>query len=414
MDEQAQKTLRMLALLHLAAYLPCDYTYPKPTGAIGGDRFRRITNDVWVWPGTKAGTTTSSWQPGTTCGFLTHWLLWALGCRDGKTINRTDSGWNDAKGAGVSATGGALRYLNTLNLTRTRKDISAVKNAKGSWEASPTTEKAPKKGAFLDWVSDKGWALGRPSMGDIVFISTSAGQREHVFVFLQEIVENGKTYWLTADGGQASVAGAPYLVTCAAANMKDKPPSSFMCFNKRRVTFSTSQGVQRAWIGSRKVDGWIDLSQLPANAWTWDTTSAAGPVLDPAVIDVLPRAWSYAGTTDGQQQQAAWQLAAALAVQTFWDWYCENWASSYTFSEWAGSVVYALGNALNGTTSVGVSLPTGGPEIEAQRELAQALARGILESQRAASTLELENDDAELAISETLADTISLHLGVGR
>lgn len=418
MNDDAERSLRMLALLHLMAYLPCDYTYPKPTGAIGSDRFRRVTNDAWVWPGTKVGTTSiEKGYPGTTCGYVCHWLLWALGCRDGKTINRTDSAWNAAQGSSVAATGGPLIYLNSGNMARVKSDITAKKAGSGGYSPSPafaSVKASDKKAAFIDWVTDKGWTLGRPQMGDVVFISTSSNAKEHVFVFLQEIQEDGKTWWLTADGGQPSVAGVSYKLTCASPELTNNSPSSFMCFNKRRVTFSKSQGVTRAWIGSRKVDGWIDLSRMPVGAWTWDTKSSSGPALDPAVIDVLPQAWSYPSGSDGQQQQAAWQLAAALAVQTFWDWYYVNWANDATFTGWAWAVASALSGAVGaGSEGVGATLPSSSGEIEARQALAKTLLEKLIAEQRTTGTLTLAVDDEDLAISEALADTIDLRLRGG-
>lgn len=414
MPYESAQALRMLALMHLLVYLPCDYPYPKPKGSIGKDRFRRVTNDVWTWPATTQGVTVSTWAPGTTCGFLTNWLAWALGSRDGKTINRTDTAWNNAKGSQVSSTGGPIIYLQKQNIARTVFDMAAVPQAKGGYVPSGTSAKYAYRSWFTNnnTASDDNWGLARPRLGDLVYIRRPSGDpKEHVFVFLEEIVEGGVTYWLTADGGQLSVAGTPYKLTCASAGLLKAPPYSFLCFNKRKVTWKplTGETIPRPWIdGTRYVDGWLDLERLPLGAWTWDAAGGALPALDPAVVDLLPQAWTFPDSTSGKQQRAAWELAAALAVQTFWDWYYENWQNNAQCASWAFQVVSALSGSLGqgpaSSPTVGDAAPPDLASLEAARAVARALKAKLVEEQRADGTLTLalEGSDEESPGEEVL------------
>ncbi len=121
---------------------------------------------------------------GTTCGFLPHWLLWRLGCRDDTLVNRScpDEGL-------TFRTGQNLSIFLPLN-----------KRARPAWLA---LDSEPKTG---DVANGKG-----PQRGDFVIIrgglwKDSSGNRTrdsaHIFVLLDVIRADGKTVvWRVAQTG---------------------------------------------------------------------------------------------------------------------------------------------------------------------------------------------------------------------
>lgn len=137
---------------------------------------------------------------GTTCGFLPHALMYVLGCRDPKQVNRTEPG---------------LKYIPGWNLRQI-------------WNAG----RAPFKRFSLG---------SKPEPGDIVYVSNGPPNTEHVFVFLGAVIENGVTYWLSADGGQR--------------NTKNQ---ECMRLAKRKQSGRL--------IGSRAIMGWLPLKSLKLTA----------------------------------------------------------------------------------------------------------------------------------------------------
>lgn len=141
---------------------------------------------------------------GTTCGFLCHWLMWRIGCRDPKVVNR-----NEPKDG--------LRYAVGQN-------ISKIYSGGYFERFKPGTE---------------------PKYGDIVFTSNGPPLTEHVFVFLSSEVRDGKKVWHSADAGQRNDAGR-------------------QCARFRKRTLTGRELVTSA--GLRKIQGWIPIDSLPLTA----------------------------------------------------------------------------------------------------------------------------------------------------
>jgi Putative peptidoglycan binding domain/OmpA family len=153
---------------------------------------------------------------GTTCGFLCHWLLWRLGCTNREIVNR-----NEPDGGYV--------YRIAQNISRL-------------WNLGRTP--------FLSTYNNSRLPDGnRPQAGDLVFIKTNpadtTGAGEHVFVFLQEINENGIIFWESADAGQRNSANQE----CAR-------------IVKRRFDLGSRGGTLSNQFGTRHVMGWLPLDNL--------------------------------------------------------------------------------------------------------------------------------------------------------
>jgi outer membrane protein OmpA-like peptidoglycan-associated protein len=177
---------------------------------------------------------------GTTCGFLVHAALWVAGCTNKEIVNR-----NVPK----KVRPGEKReftYINGANISRIYRG---------------------GKFPFKDTYHTGFPRSERPNPGDIVFISNGAQisktgkttySSEHVFIFLREFTENGKTYWESADAGQK-------------------------CEGRECAKFITREfriNGSRATLGSspRFIYGWLPLEKLefgPARAFPAMTVSAA-------------------------------------------------------------------------------------------------------------------------------------------
>ncbi|KYC37289.1 hypothetical protein WA1_47605 [Scytonema hofmannii PCC 7110] len=259
MAYSTEDVLRRLALFLLICHLPCDYPYKSTEDAdypqsCGKEKFQQMTNNVWM-P-----------SDGSTCEFTASWLLWSLGYRDGCTFNHTDTARN--------------------NKHAQEKDMHIV--------CSITNNIAN----LIGWNSAQLNAC--PKMGDIVWITQDNEAPEndlsHVFIFLSQFQENGKTYWLTAEGGQ------PNPVSTTDFSQEN----SFMCFNRRLVTVEERKlKFQDCW-----VHGWIDLMHLPFANWTW---TGGLPMIDPHFLAVLPEFWSEKRL--GCDRYLAQQMAIELAIQ---------------------------------------------------------------------------------------------------
>jgi hypothetical protein len=134
------ESVRARAVKLLTSYIPCG-----PDDA----RFNEITKDY----GGK----------GTTCGYVTPWLLWRLGSRSDRLINRSEP----AEG---------LTYRPGMNISDIR------------WQP--------------EFCLYDGKALPRP--GDTFFVSDGPSDTEHVGLLL-EIKSDGA--WVCAEAGQRDDAG---------------------------------------------------------------------------------------------------------------------------------------------------------------------------------------------------------------
>lgn len=142
---------------------------------------------------------------GTTCGFLCHWLMFRLGCRDKSLVNRTE---HDE----------GLRYVPGANISKIRNNP-------------------------YFHVYDPSDIYDTPALGDVVFISNGAPATEHVFIFLEETnAESDEILWTSADAGQTNSSGKQ----CA------------------RVVRRTWKSGQLTGVSStRKVQGWIPITSIP-------------------------------------------------------------------------------------------------------------------------------------------------------
>lgn len=141
---------RSAALALIAQYVPSDYGDPK---------FAEIINGSWA-PGY-----------GTTCGYLTSWLLWRLGCADAQIVNRNEP----AQG---------LAYHTAQNISR----LVAGAKALGAYRTSGTPRPGDLYFVYVD--------------PPVVTASGAKDWRNHVGVVLR-VSDDGAT-WHTADAGQGS------------------------------------------------------------------------------------------------------------------------------------------------------------------------------------------------------------------
>ena len=181
--------IRQAALRLIKAFVPCD---------TGDQKFLEVAKDF------QGG--------GTTCGFLCHWLMWRLGCRDPKVVNR--------------AAPPELRYVPGKNISRIFSG-----------------------GAFTRW--KKGL---EPKPGDIIFISNGPPLTEHVFVLVERAPQEPsptsvrREVWRSADGGQK--------------NDRNKECMRF----KNRVYYPDSGKLETSPGYTKQVHGWIDIDKLVKTA----------------------------------------------------------------------------------------------------------------------------------------------------
>jgi hypothetical protein len=174
--------LRASVLPILRGVVPSDY---------GDARFERLTG----------GDYTQGY--GTTCGYLTSYLLWALGCRAPEIVNRTDPKWG-------------LRYEAGANISRLVGGAKAL----GAWHDGPAGIR----------------------MGDCYFLSNEVGDpsSEHVGVFLYA----SGIHWYTVDAGQRNEAG------------NQAARFSTRTFDGRHLSGPGGGGA-------RLVRGYVDIDALP-------------------------------------------------------------------------------------------------------------------------------------------------------
>lgn len=287
MNEQAELALRTLALNYLLGYVPCDYGTPQWTQVIGriyasdSARQSRQSQDGW-----KCGTS------GTTCGYLAAWLLWAMGCRDSKTVNREDDEWNSKHPESRPLQKGAPTSEIWFEVGKGMAKITSSKNASGAW--------VDKTGAYTKW-SKRGDTY--PKRGDIVHVSDPAiNGSDHVLIFLGEYYDDqANLIWLSADGGQASLSKR-----CKDSKGKETViPYITQKFNAR-VMYEKSGKLyfpSLSAAGTKKtlyVNGWLSLARLPV--WTWAgapkistevKNGVAVPTLPPTSKYWDPKVWPY-------------------------------------------------------------------------------------------------------------------------
>ncbi|MES2823450.1 MAG: hypothetical protein V4732_07605 [Pseudomonadota bacterium] len=173
---------------------------------------------------------------GTTCGFLPHWLLWRLGCKDKVVINRYEPDtvfeYKDQVNLG--------RFLSHKQFTRVAfPDTGYGANAKG-----PNDEK------LLNLQIS-------PKAGDAVIIqgnkSPKGNDTSHIFVVLDDGIWDstvkGKGTWRVAETGQGIGGGSGHIA-------------------KRGIEFKGG----RWWVNAegkaadRWMVGWFDISNLEFGA----------------------------------------------------------------------------------------------------------------------------------------------------
>lgn len=142
----AGMSIRSNAIAIVGSVVPSDY---------GDAKFSALIGDMYT-EGPRAGST---------CGFLTSYLLFQLGCRSPLIVNRNDPG-------------SGLVYKIGANVSRLVGGAKAL----GAWRTGPSGI--------------------RP--GDIYFISNGPSETEHVGVYLA--APDG-SYWDTADAGQTNSGG---------------------------------------------------------------------------------------------------------------------------------------------------------------------------------------------------------------
>jgi hypothetical protein len=191
-DHLTGQPLRDAALRLLSDYLPCSTT------GEGAARFHEIAKDYG--------------GIGTTCGYLTGWLLWRLGCRDPQIVNR------DEPSEG-------LHYKVGMNIA----DLVSGGKALGAWR------------------TQEGGA--RPSPGDLCYYATDppTGDPPNYHEHVNVAVDCSGDEWKTADAGRTD-------------------PKT----GKQMAEFVTRKRFANGTIdylgGARKLIGWVDLTAVPLTA----------------------------------------------------------------------------------------------------------------------------------------------------
>lgn len=167
-----------------------------------------------------------------TCGFLPHWLLHRLGCRQKEIINRDD------ESAG-------LKYEDGKNLSKLKYGAQKL----GAW-IPYNPSKTPKKGDIVliqidALVNGTDPTLKQGSDGTNVGETPKDYTSQHVFVFLEETDTSTstekKSIWRSADAGQGGVGT-----------------------QSARIVFREKKGRKLKADGglSRDIVGWVDISKL--------------------------------------------------------------------------------------------------------------------------------------------------------
>lgn len=247
---------RAFGSILLASYLPCAYRTdpekrrtPSAEEAVSWESFEEITNGVW-----RPAPYVDERRPGsgTTCGFLTGWFLWRIGCKDRNVVNRTCAA---ADGSPIG------RYSAGHN-------ICAVRGACGGNGDADKRRHAHYVRVHGDPANTAAFASGalRPKLGDVVHVNTKPGtNKDHVLIFLNAFQDaDGTERWQTAE------AGGP---TPEYAGQQMKAPfwREQAVFSSRRTVapgpgairlLSREPGRSSPVTDTRSLMGWVDLDRI--------------------------------------------------------------------------------------------------------------------------------------------------------
>ena len=169
-----------------------------------------------------------------TCGFLPHWMLYRLGCRQTEIVNR------DVPDAG-------LKYEAEANLGKLRLGAKKL----GAWVPYSVNAK-PKRGDIVLIQNDaavNGDPILKQSAGTNVGTTPADYTSQHVFVFIEETdtstATEKKFVWESADAGQGGVG----------------TQSAKFVFRERK---GRKLGIPGGL--TRDINGWVDISKLKFTA----------------------------------------------------------------------------------------------------------------------------------------------------
>ena len=182
---------------------------------------------------------TTGWRktpdnPGTTCGFLCHWLMWKLGVGDPDILNWTDT----SRGTKWKVGENISKIWNRGDRPFVQITMPYAKPSK----QNPLTN-------MLELGASMG--IGGPQPGDSIFIREPGGspESEHVFVFLRSRKTATGLEWDTAEAGQEHGTDA-----------KLKVRTVQLSGNIRGYTkISGNDPI-------RNIIGWLDLSRVDYDA----------------------------------------------------------------------------------------------------------------------------------------------------
>ncbi len=372
MASNAEIVVRKQALFILVGYLPNDYptsSSPDPQWEAMIGRRYKDGDQYWTSATGEPGTTEQvvAWTrggTGTTCAYLAHWLLWALGCRDWETVNREDDVWNGAlydAGRGSEA----IHAIPRLGPSKLRYDHPAGSRS----TTGATSKKSPL------WVTPKVGSL--PDLGDIVLIHDSSSGDHHIFVFLG-LSADGKA-WLTAEAGQTSLKG---ITPGCASRFKLRKPN----MSGGVLTFDGDT--------KRTAQGWLSLRiLLRKHLMGWNIPSAPVPTLSSGVAAGATVSGYPPSANDKNWDTGVWSELSRLLIYEFADMCFESDAVYDALWEQAPKAVWNLASELwekagypdpwsyyVGATGLGLS-----PEQQRQRSLAVVEAQARFSRSRAGS-----------------------------
>lgn len=159
---------------------------------------------------------------GSTCGFLTSYVLMRIGCSDATILNREVPEYG-------------LKYTPGDNISRL---VSGAK-ALNCWKTIQ--------------------ADGPPSQMDLVFYSNGPANTEHVNVFDRSIQDaNGSSWWTSYDAGRTNARGAQ------CARYLDRIPDPSAPSQETEARRVSDDGASLIFIGGpRIVQGYVDLDLVP-------------------------------------------------------------------------------------------------------------------------------------------------------
>lgn len=132
---------------------------------------------------------------GTTCGFICHWMLWRLGCRE-PDLNRTVYAYS----------GHRETYEPGYNVCRLGNMAARHDNHIRTFKPGPKLDFCKDLGKVLSSPRRK-QPFAFPKTGDIIYLpSPPGGGNEHVFIYLGKIERQQDTYWICAESGQEKYA----------------------------------------------------------------------------------------------------------------------------------------------------------------------------------------------------------------